>query len=198
MTSMNTSQEPLSNDIIANLAYQTAVWYDELFIQAKRMLQTVKENHGEMRWDCDKQYANPFAEKILFVFTLYNAHIYIKRLNEMLQQKGDFSFDEIAQRFIEDSKFQEIKNLRNMNVHHYEYFTGGGRDRKSFEHVIRDGNTNVCTNEHWYYENGSTGNIYVGGVEITSVINTYFQNRDETMEKLKCVFEGYLLQSESE
>lgn len=48
------------------------------------------------------------------------------------------------------------------------------------------------------YENGSTGNIYVGGVEITSVIDTYFQNRDVIMEKLKYIFEGYLSRSESE
>ena len=143
-------QVPVLKNQIASLAHQTASWYDQVFIQMKRLLEANEENGGEMRWECEKQHSNPFTERILFVIALYNAHEYIENLNAALKQNNDFCFDEIAQRVVEKSRFQQIKDLRNMNVHHCEYLVGSGDKQACFEGIIQDGTYNIHTNAHWY------------------------------------------------
>ena len=129
-------EKEMSSTQLFLLAYQTCQWWNALFIQADRFFEVLESDHGGTPWDPGIGNSMFIADRMFLITALFHAIENLEKLNTELQRKGDTSLQAVLQAIEKVASLQDIKNLRDMNVHSLDYLMEEGRRQDKFRATV--------------------------------------------------------------
>lgn len=136
------------------LAYQTCQWWNALFIQADRFFSVLSSDHGGTPWDSGIGNSMFIADRMFLITALFHAIENLEKLNTELQRKGDTSLQAVLQAIEKVASLQDIKNLRDMNVHSLDYLMEEGRRQDNFHATVEKNGYIILTTAAWTHVHG--------------------------------------------
>jgi len=128
----------MTNSQLYNLAYQTCCWWQSVFIQEKRFFDLYYSNdpNGNDPWDLDETKGVFIAEREFLIVSICNAVKLLEKLDTEIQYDRNLSLIPVINALSEIVPLDEIKTLRNMNVHRIEYMMGAGVKQSDFRSIV--------------------------------------------------------------
>lgn len=175
------------------LSSQTCQWWNAVFIQAKRFLDVLNDDHGGTPWDNSDANSIFLAERMFLIVAIYHAIEDLEKLDVECQRFGDYSFQAILQAIEAVAPLEDIKNLRDMNEHSLDYLVEKGRKQSEFRTVVRKNGTEILTTAAWTHINGDAGMFLLGNIEIDKLLLTMKQQLPVVQAKTEELFEKGML-----
>ena len=177
------------------LAHQTCQWWNAVFIQADRFFSVLSSDHGSTPWDSGDANSMFVAERMFLITALFHAIEDLEKLDAELQRKGDTSLQKVLQAIEEVAPLQDIKNLRDMNVHSLDYLMEEGRRQDNFHATVEKNGYIIPTTAAWTHVHGDANVILLGNVAIDSLLIAMKEQLPFVRAKTKEVFEKEIVAS---
>ena len=149
-------KQKMTSQQLVFLAHQTCQWWNAVFIQAKRFLDALEKNHGNLPWEenCIDEIFIP--ERMFLITAIYHAIENLQKLNIEIHRGNDMSLDDVLKSIETVAPFDDIKNLRDMNEHGLDYLMDLGKKQKQYCTTLKDGKYIVHTQANMTYINGDS------------------------------------------
>lgn len=178
----NVREKELTSRQLAFLAHRTCSWWNAVFIQAERFLDTFENDNDGDPWDIITGAKQSFvAERMFLISAIYHAVELLEKLNIELNRVGDYSLQNVVNAIDKVAPLADIKNLRDMNEHYLDYLAELGQQKEMFE----------TTAANWTILNGNSGVFRVGKIEIANLLMAMHEQLPLVRMKAKEVFETY-------
>lgn len=152
------------------LSYRTCQWWNAVFVQARRFLDAFDADHGRDPWDEANKDVVLVSERMFFITAIHHAVEYLEKLNIELQRMGDLSLQTVLNSIEKVAPLKDIKNLRNMNEHGFEYLVEKGRNQDQFCSTVIKGSYKIQTNAAWTIVHGDAQTFLFGNVPIDKLL----------------------------
>lgn len=180
--------QPLTNSQLNILSFQTCQWWNAVIIQAKRFLDALSSNKGGTPWEEDETNSIFVADRLFLVIAIHHAIEDLQKLNIELLRKNDKALEKVLASIDDAVPLQDIRNLRDMNIHNLDYLVGKGFKQDSFKSEVDDGKHKIITTAAWTYSNGDTKSIYVGKVHLDKLLRIMQEQLPIVRTKTEQVF----------
>lgn len=176
----------ITNQGLYMLAVQTGQWYNAVLIQWPRFFDAFNATHGQLPWDDEP---NTFlAEKMFLITAIHHAIQHLEKLNEKLEERGDFSFQPLLTHIATKEEQKQIQRWRNMNEHGMEYLVGEGRFSGENISTVQKGGYKFKIDAAMTLVHGGIGIFMIGSIEIDKLMLRFKDNQTEILKKLEEVF----------
>lgn len=176
----------ITNQQLYMLAVQTGQWYNAVLIQWGRFFNAFNMIHGQLPWDDEP---NTFlAEKMFLITAIHHAIQHLEKLNEELEERGDFSFQPFLATIATKEERNRIKKWRNMNEHGMEYLIGEGRFPGENISTVEKGEHKFKIDAATTFVHGGIGVFMIGSIEIDKLTLRFKDNQSEILKKLEEIF----------
>ncbi len=178
-----------SNRHIAQMAYNSSMWYKAVFLQAQRFCRA--ENTGLedpfcFPWNEYNSVPLP-VERFFLIVAIDHALGNIKALETALKNRGDTRLKSIKEKILDEKGFyQKIRQIRNANEHDIEYSLGIGKKQGAFNNTIPTELGRIPTTAHLTVHVGNK--VFLGDADLVASLEHMRAYRDE----LFSVLEGIL------
>lgn len=180
-----------SGNQIAQMAYDAAMWYKAVFLQAVRFAECKHEDPFRLPWREHREMP-VVAEKLFLILAIDHALNNIRDLNIALQSRNDSRLKDIKEELLDrDGFYDKIRQLRNANEHKTEYQLGIGNAQDSFVSTISTKCGAAKINSHCFFQIGDEA--FVGGVNLMDMLKHMKNYRDKIiplLETIKCEYYG--------
>lgn len=166
----NVRKQELSSGQLNILSVQTCQWWNAVFVQAKRFIDNLGNNHGGTPWEGDETNSVFVADRLFFIVAVFHAIENLEKLSVELQRQNDTTLTDVLSAIYAVVPFQKIADLRNMNIHGLDYLAGKGFGQQYYQSEINDGQHQFITTPAWTYSNGETKAIYIGNVPLDKLL----------------------------
>lgn len=186
-----------SNEQIAQLAYDAAMWYKTVFLQAIRFSEAMNDHGPEdpfrLPWREHMEFPSG-AERFYFVIAADHALSNIRYLNIALKHRGDDRLSDLSEKLLDtDNFYDKIRQLRNANEHNTEYRLGIGTKQDQYCTTIATEIGMFTTNAHWLVHIGE--GMFIGGVNVLDMLKHLHEYRDEMITLLERIYCEYIVGS---
>lgn len=186
-----------SNEQIAQLAYDAAMWYKTTFLQALRFAEAMNDHGPEDPFSLPWKEYNVLpssAERFYFVIAADHALSNIRYLNIALKHRGDDRLSDLSEKLLGTGNFSDkIVQLRNANEHNTEYRLGIGTKQVQYCTTISTEIGKLMTNAHWLVHIGK--DMFIGDVNLMDMLNHLHEYRDEMITLLERIHCEYIVGS---
>lgn len=160
----------MTNSQLYKLAHQTCCWWQSVFVQEKRFFELYYNNdpNGNNPWEQDETQGVFIAEREFLITSLYNAVKLLVRLDKEIQYDSNISLIPVINALSEIVPLDEIKTLRNMNVHRIEYMMGGGDKQSDFRSIVPVDDFNIDTDATITF--GTENEVMLGKIPIHKLL----------------------------
>lgn len=176
----------ITNQQLYILAVQTGQWYNTVLTQWARFLDAFNTTHGQLPWD-DKP-SKFLTEKMFLITAIHHATQHLEKLNEKLEESGDFSFQPFLAKIATKAERNKIKKWRNMNEHGMEYLVGEGKFSGENISTVENGEYKFKIDAAMTFVHGGMGVFMIGSIEIDKLTSRFKDNQSEILKKLEEVF----------
>lgn len=173
------------------LSYQTCQWWNAVFIQAKRFLDVLEDDHGGDPWSNEKNSLF-IAERMFLITAIFHAIEDLEKLDSELRHQGDESLQIVLQAIEKVAPLQDVKNLRDMNEHTLDYLLEMGRKQDQYRSTVQKEEYTFHTTAAWTIVHGDAQTMLLGNVEIDKLLVAMKEQLPLVQEKTKEVFEREL------
>lgn len=188
-TKKDTALEKASGNQIAQMAYDAAMWYKAVFLQAIRFVSVNCETPFLLPW-CEHKEMPEGAERFFLIVSIDHALTNIKDLNLTLLHRNDFRLKELKEDLLDkDNFYEKIRRLRNANEHNTEYRLGIGNGQDLFCSTVSTKYGKFTTNSHWFFQVGDEA--FLGGINFKEMLKHMEVNRDKIIPLLEKIFWDY-------
>ena len=174
------------------LSMQTCQWWNAVFIQAKKFLEVLENDHGGTPWDEGDANSMFVAERMFLITALHHAIENLQKLNIELQRNNDCTFQTVLDAIERVAPLEDIKNLRDMNEHGLDYLVDKGRKQEDFRKTVKKGDYEIHTTAAWTHVHGDAKVILLGTVAIDSLLLAMKEHHSIVKVKTKEIFEKAL------
>ena len=174
------------------LSMQTCQWWNAVFIQAKRFLEVLENDHGGTPWDEGDANSMFVAERMFLITALHHAIENLQKLNIELQRNNDCTFQTVLDAIEMVAPLKDIKNLRDMNEHGLDYLMDKGRKQEDFRKTVKKGDYEIHTTAAWTHVHGDAKVILLGTVAIDNLLLAMKEHHPIVKAKTKEIFEKAL------
>ncbi len=180
--------QPLTNSQLNILSFQTCQWWNAVIMQTKRFLDALSSNKGGTPWEEDETNSVFVADRLFLVIAIHHAIEDLQKLNVELLRKNDKTLEKVLDSIDGAVPLQDIRNLRDMNIHNLDYLVGKGFKQDCFKSEVDDGKHKIITTAAWTYSNGDTKAIYVGKVHLDKLLRIMQEQLPIVRTKTEQVF----------
>ena len=170
------------------LSVQTCQWWNAVFIQARRFLDDLKNDHGGTPWENDETNSVFVADRLFLIVAVYHAIESLEKLSIELQRNNDTALTDVLSAIYAVVPSKNIADLRNMNIHGLDYLSGQGFGQNHYQSEVNDGQYKIITTAAWTYSNGETKSLYIGNVPIDKLLVAMKAQFPKVKEKTEEVF----------
>ena len=159
------------------LSMQTCQWWNAVFIQAKRFFDILESDHGGTPWDRDENYSLFGADRMFLIIAIHHAIEDLQKLNIELQRDNDISIQFVLDNIEKVAPWEDVKNLRDMNIHDLDYLVEKGQKQEKFCSKVKIGDSETLITAAWTHINHDENVVLVGKIkikELLSVMETHF------------------------
>lgn len=119
------------------LALKVCQWWNAVFIQADRFFNVLYAPHGETPWDKDENYSLFGADRMFLIVAIHHAIEDLQKLNIELQRDNDTSLQFVLDNIEKVAPWEDVKNLRDMNIHDLDYLVEKGQKQDKFRSKVK-------------------------------------------------------------
>lgn len=183
-------KEPLRHFIIASVQ-----WWNAIPIVGSRFLDLLESSNRSLPWELQGQNYILIPQRTLLITTIFHAISSLEKLNQELDNQKYPKLQEFLNRIEAVEQIQNIKRLRNMNEHDYDYTVGKGRKQGDFASVVTKGEYSFGTNAFWTIVHGHAEVLLVGNINLVPLLKILKELRTEVLETMKQIYADTYLSS---
>lgn len=174
------------------LSVQTCQWWNAVIVQAKRFFDILDDEHGSTPWDMNDKSSVFIAERMFLIVAIYHAIENLQKLDIEMQRVNDYSLSEVLSAIDAVAPLDDIKSLRDMNIHNLDYLVEEGRRQDQFRSIITEGKYTVHTTAAWTVVHGDAKMILIGKVQIDKLILAMKEQLPVVQKRTKEIYESTL------
>ena len=186
------NKHQMTNTQLFILSQKVCQWWNAVFIQADRFFDVLNTSHGGTPWDNCEKNSMFVADRMFLITAIHNAVEDLQKLNIELQREKDNSLQSVLNDIDKIAPWDDLKNLRDMNVHDLDYLVEKGQKEEKFRSKVKLGNTEVLTTAAWTHINHDENVILVGNIKIKELLSVMETHLPFIRQKTKKVYEKTL------
>lgn len=183
---------PMNSTQLWILSAQTCQWWNAVMVQAKRFFDILDDEHGGTPWDNGDNNSMFIAERMFLIVAIYHAIENLQKLDIEMQRVNDCSLSDVLNAINAVTPLDDIKNLRDMNIHKLDYLVEEGRKQNQFRSTITEGEYTIHTTAAWTVVHGDAKMILIGKVQIDKLILAMKEQLPVVQKRTKEIFESTL------
>ena len=160
----------LTDSQIAALALQTCHWWNATIFQGKRYLDSLSYEYKGTPWNEDGAGSIQVAERMFLIVAVYNAIENLQKLDIEIRRNNDTALADILTEIYTVASPDDIKNLRDMNIHALDYLVNKGRRQEHFISSVTEMGYTVSLPANWTVVHGNAKVILLGNVQIDKLL----------------------------
>lgn len=170
------------------LSIRTCQWWNAVFVQAKRFLDEFDSTHGATPWD---EETNMYiADRMFLIVAIYHALENLQMLDMELQKENDYSMSIVLDAINSVAPLEDIKNLRDMNIHGLDYLVEKGRKQDQYKCLVTEGEYTIQTTPAWTVVHGDAKMILMGNVHVDKLLLVMKEHLPMVQAKTKEIFDN--------
>lgn len=183
---------PMNSTQLWTLSVQTCQWWNAVIVQAKRFFSILDDEHGGTPWDDGDSNSLFIAERMYLIVAIYHAIENLQKLDIEMQRINDYSLSEVLNAIDAVAPLEDIKSLRDMNIHNLDYLVEEGRKQDQFRSIITEGEYTIHTTAAWTVVHGDAKMILIGKVQIDKLILAMKEQLPTVQKKTKEIYNSTL------
>ena len=184
----NVKKHEMNSTQLFTLSVQTCQWWNAVIVQAKRFFAALNNNHGGTPWEEDDSNSIFVADRMFLIVAIFHAIENLQKLDIELQRDNDCSMSQVLNAINDVAPLEDIKNLRDMNIHGLDYLVEKGRRQDLFRTTVNEGEYAVQTTAAWTFIHGDSKVILIGNVRIDKLLLVMKEQLPIVQEKTKAVY----------
>ncbi len=172
----NVKKHQMTSTQLFILSQKVCQWWNAVFIQADRFFDVLNTSHGGTPWDDGENCSLFGADRMFLIVAIHHAIENLQKLNIELQRDNDTSLQFVLDNIEKVAPWEDMKNLRDMNIHDLDYLVKKGQKQDKFHSKVKIGDDEILTTAAWTNTNHDANVILVGKIkikELLSVMETY-------------------------
>lgn len=184
----------MNNGQLSMLAVNVCQWWNAAIIQANRFFEVLKVLCGGGPWDDDENYSLFIADRMFLIIAIYHALEDLQKLNIEIQRSNDTSLQVVLDEIEKVAPWEDVKNLRDMNIHDLDYLVERGQKQNKFRSMIQIGDTEFLTTAAWTFDCLEEEIVFVGNIKIKELLSVMETQLPFVRQKTKQVYDKALLE----
>ncbi len=184
----NIKESEMTSTQLFILSMQTCQWWNAVFVQAKRFFEVLESLHGGTPWDEGDSNSMFIADRMFLITAIYHAIEDLQKLDIELQRTHDISLQKVLQTIENVAALEDIKNLRDMNVHSLDYLVNKGKKQEQFHSTVKRNDYAILTTATWTHVHGDAKMILLGNVHIDELLLVMKKQLPIVRNKTKEIF----------
>ncbi len=190
----NIKRHQMTSNQIFMLAVNVCQWWNAVFFQAGRFFKALDELHGAKHpWDDGENYSLFGAERIFLIIAMYHAIEDLQKLNVEIQRENDMSLQFVLDDIEKVAPWEDVKNLRDMNIHNLDYLVEKGQKQDKFRSKIKIADDEVLTTAAWTYDCVDEDMVFLGNVQVKELLSVMKKHLPFVRQKTKQVYDKTLI-----
>ena len=174
------------------LALKVCQWWNAVFIQADRFFNVLYAPHGETPWDKDENYSLFGADRMFLIVAIHHAIEDLQKLNIELQRDNDTSLQFVLDNIEKVAPWEDVKNLRDMNIHDLDYLVEKGQKQDKFRSKVKIGDGETLITAAWTHINHDVNVVLVGKIKIKELLSVMETHLPFIRQKTKQIYDESL------
>lgn len=175
------------------LSIRTCQWWNAVFVQAKRFFDELDSNHGVTPWDNEGTNCMCIADRMFLIVAIYHALENLQKLDMELQNENDYSMSVVLEAINSVAPLEDIKNLRDMNIHGLDYLMEKGRKQDQYRCIVTEGRYTVPTTAAWTVVHDDAQMILMGNVHVDKLLLVMKEQQPLVQAKTKEIFDSTIM-----
>lgn len=162
------------------------------YIAGQTFFDILDDEHGGTPWDDGDSNSLFIAERMYLIVAIYHAIENLQKLDIEMQRINDYSLSEVLNAIDAVAPLEDIKSLRDMNIHNLDYLVEEGRKQDQFRCIITEGEYSIHTTAAWTVVHGDAKMILIGKVQIDKLILVMKEQLPTVQKKTKEIYNSTL------